>query len=159
TNTERREREDLLRNRLRESTPGERDRIEQQLAELDVAKDASKGSDEAQPIDRVLKTSGCVVMLGGPGSGKTTLAKRLARSFAVGAEVARERYPEIRWGLPIVVPVVQFDAHGGEGDLFQYIVQRLDEIGGKALVRAFRTRWGEGECLVLLDGLDEIADT
>src|SRR5271157_4226856 len=44
-------------------------------------------------------------------------------------------------------------------NLFQYIEHRLDDVGGNPLVRAFRNRWGEGECLILLDGLDEISDT
>ena len=44
-------------------------------------------------------------------------------------------------------------------DLFQYIEHRLDDVGGNPLVRAFRNRWGEGECLILLDELDEISDT
>jgi hypothetical protein len=156
---ERDERKDELRRRFLAVDPTERDRLEQQLAELDVHNALPKGSHEGQSIDSVLAKAGCAVMLGGPGSGKTTLVKRLARSFALGPEIAKERYPDLAWGLPVVVPIALYDAQAGDTDLFRYIENRLDELGGTALVRAFRRRWGEGECLILLDGLDEVADT
>ena len=159
TDDDKQQREEDLRRQLANSEAIHRDYLEQKLAELDVNRIAAGRSGAELTIDHVLAKSGCAVMLGGPGSGKTTLVKRLARSFALGPEIAKERYPDLAWGLPVIVPVAQFDSQGNEWDLFNYILHRLDEIGGKALVRAFRDRWAEGQCFILLDGIDEIADT
>ena len=65
---------------------------------------------EPQPIDRVLANPGVAVLLGGPGSGKTTLVKRLARSVALGEPAVGERFPAMPAGLlPVVVSITVFD--------------------------------------------------
>ncbi|HUU84076.1 MAG TPA: HEAT repeat domain-containing protein [Phycisphaerae bacterium] len=157
---ERHEREGELLGRLAKAERAERDDVEQRLAELDVEKIRGiKAEAEPRAIDRVLAKPGGVVLLGGPGSGKTTLIKRLARSVALGPEVAKERYPDLPECFPIVVPVAVFDDQRDARGLFEYVQRRLDEIGGQPLVQVFTDRWAAGQCLLLLDGLDEVADT
>lgn len=147
-----------LLERVRQPGPAEWDEVEQRLAELDVAKLRGKREGEAQPIDRVLVRARGVVLLGAPGSGKTTLVKRLARSFALGADTAKERYPELPWSFPIVVPVAFFDEQRDGRGVVGHVREQIRLTGGEALVEMFERRWSDGECLILLDGLDEVAD-
>jgi HEAT repeat protein len=115
-------------------------------------------SDGPLRIDEVLAEPGGAVILGGPGSGKTTLVKRLARSCALGPEMMRQRYPAMPWAFPLVVSLTIFDEwRQASATLLDYVRYDLDRIGGPALVEVFNRRWEEGSCLVLLDGLDEIA--
>lgn len=96
---------DRLR-RLEASDPTRPERVEEQLAELDANRFGSiKDAGAAEPIDRVLASGRGLVLLGGPGSGKTTLVKRLARSCALGSDVLAERYPNLPWCFPVVLPV------------------------------------------------------
>ncbi|MCP4657758.1 MAG: NACHT domain-containing protein, partial [bacterium] len=147
-----------LLERARRAGPAQWDEAEQRLSELDVAKLGGKREGEAQPVDRVLARSRGVVLLGAPGSGKTTLVKRLARSFALGADIAKERYPELPWSFPVVVPVAFFDEQRDGRGVVGHVRERLRLTGGAALVEVFEHRWSAGDCLVLLDGLDEVAD-
>jgi tetratricopeptide (TPR) repeat protein len=142
------------------AAPGERERLERHLTDLDAETLLkAKGQGEPVPIDRALSRAGGVVLLGGPGSGKTTLVKRLTRSFALGPEAAKERFPGLPWCFPIAVSAAQFDDNRGERNLFDYLRDRFEEEWGRALVEVFLRHWGEGNCLVLIDGLDEVADT
>jgi len=155
---ERGEREAELLDRMLAAEGRDRDLTEQRLAELDVTRlAAGKRGDAPEPIDRVLRQAG-TVLLGGPGSGKTTLVKRLARSLALGPETARERYPDLPWCFPVVLPVAVYDDRGDGRALDVFVKSRLHDLGGRALAAAFDRRWDAGEVLVLLDGLDEVAD-
>src|ERR1035441_1334103 len=50
------------------------------LEELEVKGSDEKTGGEARPADELLRASGPVVLLGGPGSGKTTLVKQIGRA-------------------------------------------------------------------------------
>ncbi len=148
-----------LLKRMKDADEAERAGLEGRLAEHDVERiRALKGDAKPQPVGAALARPGGVVLLGGPGSGKTTLVKRLARSCALGAEVCKERYGEMPWCLPVVLPMAIYAEHGGDRPLMEFVRGRLDELGGQALVDVFDLHWGLGECLVLLDGLDEVVD-
>ena len=133
--------------------------LEEHLAELDARRLMAKRP-EAEPyaIDRALAKPGALVLLGGPGSGKTTLTKRVARSLALGPEIAQQRFPELPWCFPVVVPVSVLDDRRGEREMLAFLGDEREREGGGALREVFYRRWEEGRCLVLFDGLDEVAD-
>ena len=114
--------------------------------------------DSARPIDELLSKPGGVVLLGSPGTGKTTLIKRLARSSALGPETSTDRFPALPWCFPVVVLITLFDQKRDGQNVLAYIQASLKETTGEVLVEVFRRHWSNGECLVLLDGLDEVAD-
>ncbi|MBC7821773.1 MAG: HEAT repeat domain-containing protein, partial [Planctomycetaceae bacterium] len=70
----------------------------------------------------------------------------------------KQRYPQLPWCFPMVLPITTFQIERGERDLFRFLRDRLIELGGETLDEVFVERWAAGQCLVLLDGLDEVAD-
>lgn len=157
---QKREGEDELRQALATAQGDERARLEERLLEMEtVAGPRGDGSSFGQTIDQLLANPGGLALLGEPGSGKTTLVKRLARSCALGPKTLQERYPDMPWCFPVVVPAAQFDSKGAGGPLMDYIRAWLREQGGEPLVRAWERHWQDNRCLVLVDGLDEVADT
>jgi hypothetical protein len=69
-----------------------------------------------------------------------------------------EQHPSLPWLFPIVVPVAAYDDQAAESSLLDYIESQLRNAGGEALAQRFRQYWAEHICIVLLDGLDEVAD-
>lgn len=137
------------------------DQAEERLAELDVLRLRSRGGGgQPETVDQILSVNGAAVLLGGPGSGKTTLTKRLCRSLALGPDTTRERYPAIPWAFPVLLPASAHDAatESEDQDLNATLRSHLKNQGGEALLRVFDQRWQEGNVIVLLDGLDEVAD-
>ncbi|MBA3315130.1 MAG: NACHT domain-containing protein [Planctomycetaceae bacterium] len=131
---------------------------EQQLADDAFFQPPARDA-EPLPIDASLREREAIVLLGGPGTGKTTLLKRLARAAALGSDAEAPLFRELPHLFPVLLPVSLFDDLAGPRDLFDYLRDRMREVGGgDALVRAFTEHWAAGQCLVLLDGLDEIAD-
>lgn len=111
---------------------------------------------EATPVDisDLLKRPR-VVLLGNPGCGKSTLLRHVAYGIATGD--AKTVGEEALARLPILVHIAQYaPAHA------RYPALTLDTY----LRRACEPRWAplfqraldDGEALVLLDGLDEVAD-
>ena len=66
----------------------------------------------------MLAQPGAIVLLGGPGSGKTTLVKRLVRECALGRpEDALEHYPQMPWCFPVSTPMASLDEQRGECEI------------------------------------------
>jgi predicted NACHT family NTPase len=152
-----REKEHSLRARLEFANEMERGQILHNLEELDANGPDSKSGSEACSIDHLLANAGPAVLLGGPGSGKTTLVKRLARSCALGAAIFQQRYPKMPWCFPVVLPITQFASEAAGRTLLDFMESLLRERGGDALAARYRHHWNAGRVLLLLDGLDEIA--
>jgi formylglycine-generating enzyme required for sulfatase activity len=126
---------------------------------------------EAAALERKL------VLLGDPGSGKTTFANYLALCLA-GArlELLGElgSFPGERWLdnlapiwthgalLPLQIVLRHFAASGHcdgtTAGLWNFIVQTLTAQGLSDFVPSLKDRLESGEVMILLDGLDEVAD-
>ena len=118
-------------------------------------------------IDQVLARHSIFLLRGKPGSGKTTLLRHLAHTFAAGQAAER-----LAWAgeplLPILVPLRNFgrflDDHRKEYSspaplaLRNFIEDYFREYELGLPPEFFRRRLEQGHCLVLLDGLDEVAD-
>lgn len=94
---------------LEDARPEDRNALAEELLAEELQRGPGKHEKTAPvPVARALIEPGAVVVLGGPGSGKTTLVKRLARSFALGPAEARNRYPDLPWCFPVTVAAAVF---------------------------------------------------
>ncbi len=105
-----------------------------------------------------------VVLLGEPGAGKSTLLRRMAISAASGSLGLQRDFGVLERRLPLLAGVGRLaelrrgmePAAGVERALARYFFERglADE---RSLLEFLDARLRAGECLVLLDGLDEVA--
>jgi formylglycine-generating enzyme required for sulfatase activity len=114
----------------------------------------------------LLPSRGRIVLLGKPGSGKTTLLRRLALALAEGntRDVFDWDAPPL---LPVFVRLRNFRAYQkskefsstAPGALVSYFEYYFREEHRLLLpARFFDQRLKEGNCVVLLDGLDEVSE-
>ena len=96
-----------------------------------------------------------LVILGGPGTGKTTVLKYLALTYARGLQGARLEQPHQR--LPLLLPLRSITP-ANQPPLAQHLSQTCAEAGCNIPADFFDERLQKGACIVLLDGLDEVAD-
>ena len=101
-----------------------------------------------------------LAILGGPGTGKTTLLAYLTLTYARGQARKRVGIKEKR--LPIFVPLRRLkrvlDGEDGVRTLPAYLAGWYTELGLRPREGFFEKALQDGRCLVLLDGLDEVAD-
>src|SRR6266700_1924837 len=102
-----------------------------------------------------------LVILGAPGSGKTTLLKHLGLRVAQKRRRQQGKGTRRRWKVPIFLPLREQHALLKEHpeanlvDAANHQIQKWQQpIPPQWLERQLR----RGRCLVLLDGLDEVAD-
>jgi HEAT repeat protein len=121
-------------------------------------------------INTALRDPSPLVILGGPGAGKTTLLKYLAITFA--RCLVKEKLGLEEERLPIFVALRDFsrylDATAQRGELVdigpnllpKYIDVNVRNIAPYINLPAnfFHQELSQGNCVVLLDGLDEVAD-
>ena len=98
------------------------------------------------------RTSGLVI-LGGPGTGKTTVLKYLALTFA--RRLQEERLDQSDPLLPIFVTLRNVRTDHALADHLHEICQAA---GCTISSGFFADKLEAGDCIVLLDGLDEVAD-
>jgi formylglycine-generating enzyme required for sulfatase activity len=112
---------------------------------------------EPQPILDLMKAQDGLILLGDPGSGKSTFLKFLALCLATGQGGALglgER-------LPILLPLAAYATALSEGEIrldrfiVQYYKQRGADVPLSEILEQYLVR---GSVLFLLDGLDEIRD-
>ncbi len=118
-------------------------------------------------IDEVLARHPIFLLRGKPGSGKTTLLRHLAHTFA-GGQAAEQ----LGWRgeplLPILIPLRNFGRFLEDNRkeytspaplaLRRFIEDYFKEYELGLPPDFFRRRLDQGHCLLLLDGLDEVAD-
>ncbi len=101
-----------------------------------------------------------VVILGDPGSGKTTFLK-----YLVGA-VARQRLGEAKelpseiTGFPLLVRAIDYASVSPEEmplPFGEFLARHLASLGFSDLIDYVKGQLAAGECIILIDGLDELA--
>ncbi|NCP86803.1 SUMF1/EgtB/PvdO family nonheme iron enzyme [bacterium] len=112
---------------------------------------------EPEPVLGILKAKDSVIILGDPGSGKTTFLKFLA------LKLARGEGAELGLGerLPILLPLAAYANALQEKNvrLDDFIVGYFDGIGCDFPLKSMLAKaLAAGKALILLDGLDEIKD-
>ena len=110
-----------------------------------------------QPLLTLLHQNDGLIVLGGPGSGKTTWLKYLAHQLASG----RSAQMGLDDKLPLVLSLSAYATALAAGDLplSQYLADFYQTLGfDEPLDGLFQSSLAEGSALLLLDGLDEIAD-
>ncbi|MFL5807375.1 MAG: NACHT domain-containing protein [Roseiflexaceae bacterium] len=113
-----------------------------------------------------------LVLLGDPGSGKTTVLRHLAMSFALerlraDAQTETTLDAKLAWSgwlpLPILIQLRRFAAEldaapADAGPLLAHVERALAGDRHAALARHLLARLEEGTVLLMCDGLDEVAD-
>ena len=131
------------------------------LAEIPISPDSDpKQWPQGQSLFVALEENPCLVVLGDPGSGKTTLANWLAWRLSAGLTTPLPPVLEDRVPLPCVLREMNADIFAAETtlpDLAERIARRL--LGDKAdaaLLASLRERVTVGSYVLILDGVDEI---
>ncbi|MBD2100155.1 NACHT C-terminal helical domain 2-containing protein [Leptolyngbya sp. FACHB-261] len=89
-----------------------------------------------------------LVVLGGPGAGKTTFLKYL------GTQCSQNQfYADL---VPVFVSLKDFAETSNKPELLSYIAQAWTQSGIENSETKLKQVLGHGKCLVLLDGLDEV---
>ncbi|WP_326728666.1 NACHT domain-containing protein [Streptomyces phaeochromogenes] len=120
----------------------------------------SVGSGERRSLASVLRdaerdeAARVLAVIGGPGSGKTTLARNTA------LELCAHRWRPWKRRLPVLLYLRDHATAllGDEPPTLETVAVSAGWLDGKVSARWLARRLDRGGCVVLLDGLDEVAD-
>lgn len=101
-----------------------------------------------------------VLILGDPGSGKTTFLRYLAGAAARQRLGETEELPAEIAGVPLLVKAIDYSMVSlGETHLpfVELLVRHLASLGFSDLIDYLKWKLAAGECMILVDGLDELA--
>ncbi|MFH0774131.1 MAG: NACHT domain-containing protein, partial [bacterium] len=118
---------------------------------------------ESAPItfSEIFKKEEHITILGDPGSGKTTLLKWLFLIYAQGLRAIVDNGLGDKRFLPILLPIsalyIQREKNGHISPL-DAILGIGEEFGAKLSPSFLKEKMEKGDCLILLDGLDELPE-
>ncbi|MFN3762511.1 MAG: NACHT domain-containing protein, partial [Anaerolineae bacterium] len=116
-------------------------------------------------VDQALREHRRIVLLGDPGSGKSTFLRYVALACAEGPEAARERLGLDDAPLPVLVPLAAYvlsvrrpssEVHSPSSGLADFLPRYFQGLGLPDLGPLFAHCLEEGRAILLLDGLDEV---
>src|SRR5215213_550146 len=141
-----------------------RNSLEEEYALLSGGQWQQSASAESQlySLGTVLKGAQQAVIIGSPGTGKSTLVRYLARTCAFGLEAMHERLAWAEDISPIVIQLAAFaDARSVRPDitLQDFLEEILIKRGGEALRAAMAEEMSNGRVFFFLDGVDEIPES
>jgi hypothetical protein len=117
----------------------------------------TQGSAERVFVPQALEEHRHLVVLGDPGSGKTTLVKLLAYSFGRLEPTPLARRLGARIPIPIVLREYKVrNWNSPEDMLADYVAQLGEEVRSEVTVEWLLAALEQGRGILLLDGLDEV---
>ncbi len=120
---------------------------------------------ERMPLSDALHTSPCIVLLGEAGAGKTTLLTYLTHCCATGQVEHEPTLADVSGNalLPLFISLRDYAGESATRSLDYSLIHHLYTLANERLYFAppykfFEDALEAGQCLVCLDGLDEIWD-
>lgn len=101
-----------------------------------------------------------VLILGDPGSGKTTLLKYLVEAVARQGLGETEKLPSAITGFPLLVRAIDYASVSLEEmalPFVEFLARHLASLGFSDLIDYLKGQLAVGQCVILIDGLDELA--
>jgi hypothetical protein len=142
----------------------EKEAYRRELAELSEARwrPSTFSNFSAEDISGHLRKDRPVIILGGPGTGKTTFIRWLTRSCVLGPERRLKVFGSDAVITPVVVRLAEYAQRRRErpGVSVRGFIQERIHVGegGEALWQALEGELDEGRAIVFLDGVDEEPD-
>jgi HEAT repeat protein/GTPase SAR1 family protein len=148
---------------------GERLQQNPRFVVLDDLETGKAGKTIQQEAGKTIQQNIHFVVLGDPGAGKTTLIRWLVTAYLLKMkqDIDFAQLPDVKtlpdrdW-LPILIRCRELDQDSLRGDLEDMLRQTLKKAelidDTKVLLVALKQQLKEGNTLLLIDGLDEIAD-
>ena len=99
-----------------------------------------------------------IVIIGPPGSGKTTLLEHLTLMYAQNAQQKQNRKAPTLIPILLHLRTVQDKISGDNPPILAALIEQQPDIAVLNPKQWFAEKLKQGKCLVMFDGLDEVAD-